>query len=105
MALTLESSSADVSVFSGLLNEHWTIGEKVHGGAMLALCAKAAREAHDGPGVEPIAVSGSFLWAPDPGPLRVVCTTRKRGRRVSVVDVELKQGEKTAVRAVMTLAE
>jgi hypothetical protein len=30
---------------------------------------------------------------------------RKRGRRVSLVDVELNQGERTAVRAVMTLAE
>ena len=29
--------------FDGALNEHWTIGPKVHGGAMLALCAKAAR--------------------------------------------------------------
>ena len=70
-----------------MLNRHWTIGEKVHGGAMLALCAKrhaalssdageddsagderSARRLAD----QPIAVSGSFLWAPDPGPLRVV---------------------------------
>ncbi|MDT5388056.1 MAG: hypothetical protein QOE04_1697 [Mycobacterium sp.] len=128
MALTQVAEDGDVSVFEGTLNEHWTIGEKVHGGAMLALCAKAAREAHGGKqrsdrgieyggaGVQPIAVSGSFLWAPDPGPLRVVCTVRKRGRRVSLVDVELNQGDRTgdersreeqrtAVRAVMTLAE
>jgi acyl-coenzyme A thioesterase PaaI-like protein len=121
------------SVFQGELNEHWTIGPKVHGGAMLALCANAARAAIGGagdesvPGVQPIAVSGSFLWAPDPGPLRVVTTVRKRGRRVSLVDVELSQAvrtgdersreeqrtgdersreeQRTAVRAVMTLAE
>jgi acyl-coenzyme A thioesterase PaaI-like protein len=105
MALTEVSVQGDVSVFDGVLNRHWTIGEKVHGGAMLALCAKAAREALALPGAEPIAVSGSFLWAPDPGPLQLVCTTRKRGRRVSLVDVELNQGERTAVRAVMTLAE
>jgi Thioesterase-like superfamily len=105
MVLTEVSSQGDVSVFDGVLNQHWTIGEKVHGGAMLALCAKAAREALATPGAEPIAVSGSFLWAPDPGPLQLVCTTRKRGRRVSLVDVELNQGERTAVRAVMTLAE
>ncbi|MEU0496652.1 thioesterase family protein [Mycobacterium sp. NPDC006124] len=103
--------------FDGELNEHWTIGPKVHGGAMLALCANAARRAFtggqersdpgsgtEGQGVEPIAVSGSFLWAPDPGPVRVVATIRKRGRRVSVVDVELNQGERTALRAVITLA-
>ena len=51
-------------VYDGELKEHWTIGPKVHGGAMLALCANAARTAHDGT-VQPIAVTGNFLWAPD----------------------------------------
>ncbi|MGE2727439.1 thioesterase family protein [Mycolicibacterium pulveris] len=89
-------------VYDGELNEHWTIGPKVHGGAMLALCANAARTEF-GPGVEPIAISGNFLWAPDPGPLRLVTTVRKRGRRISLVDVELNQGDRTAVRAAVTL--
>ena len=105
MKLTQVSSNGDVTVFDGELNEHWTIGPKVHGGAMLALCANAARIALALEGVEPIAVSGSFLWAPDPGALRVVTTIRKRGRRVSLVDVELNQGDRTAVRATMTMAE
>ena len=42
MALT----RAGDGVYDGELNEHWTIGEKVHGGAMLALCANAARIEH-----------------------------------------------------------
>ena len=105
MALTDAGADGDVHAFTGVLNRHWTIGEKVHGGAMLALCANAARTALGANGVEPIAVSGSFLWAPDPGSLDVVCTVRKRGRRVSLVDVELKQGERTALRAAITLAE
>ncbi len=110
MVLTQTTDDGDVSVFEGALNEHWTIGEKVHGGAMLALSANAARLAHDGAGspatgVEPIAVSGSFLWAPDPGALWVRTTVRKRGRRVSLVDVELGQGDRVAVRAAMTMAE
>jgi acyl-coenzyme A thioesterase PaaI-like protein len=125
MALTpVSSDGADPAassasyVFDGELNEHWTIGSKVHGGAMLALCANAARTAIDPTardGVQPVAVSGSFLWAPDPGPLRLVARTRKRGRRVSLVDVELSQGDgsghersrderRTAVRATITLA-
>ncbi|KAA0101921.1 thioesterase family protein [Mycolicibacterium sp. P1-18] len=108
MKLTQVSSGDDAvsSVFEGELNEHWTIGPKVHGGAMLALCANAARTAVGGQGnVQPIAVSGSFLWAPDPGRVQVVTTVRKRGRRVSLVDVELNQGDRTAVRSVMTMAE
>jgi acyl-coenzyme A thioesterase PaaI-like protein len=91
MVLTEVSSDDFGAVFSGELNEHWTIGSKVHGGAMLALCANAARTFIGGQ-LEPIAVSGSFLWAPDPGPLQMVTTVRKRGRRVSIVDVELRQG-------------
>jgi Thioesterase-like superfamily len=110
MELTQVTADGDVGVFEGALNEHWTIGEKVHGGAMLALCANAARLAVTGGqggqgGVEPIAVSGSFLWAPDPGALRVQTTIRKRGRRVSLVDVELTQGSRTAVRVAITMAE
>jgi acyl-coenzyme A thioesterase PaaI-like protein len=106
------------AVFEAALNRHWTIGPKVHGGAMLALCANAARtalgddagvEARGGAGrlgtVEPVAVSGSFLWAPDPGPMRLATSIRKRGRRISVVDVELYQGGRTAVHAVITLGE
>jgi Thioesterase-like superfamily len=100
MALT----PAGAGEYDGELNEHWTIGPKVHGGAMLALCANAARIEHGGT-AEPIAVSGNFLWAPDPGPMRVVTTVRKRGRRVSLVDVELNQGERTAVRAAITLGD
>lgn len=90
MALTPVSDG----VYDGELNEHWTIGPKVHGGAMLALCANAARMEHGGK-VQPIALSGNFLWAPDPGPLRIVTTVRKRGRRVSLIDVELTQGVRT----------
>jgi acyl-coenzyme A thioesterase PaaI-like protein len=110
MALMVVSSDDDGGVFAGELNEHWTIGPKVHGGAMLALCANAARTFIGAGGqdrgseqLEPIAVSGSFLWAPDPGPLQVVATVRKRGRRVSLVDVELNQGARTAVRTVITM--
>ncbi|RDH77146.1 thioesterase family protein [Mycolicibacterium moriokaense] len=96
--------------YDGELNEHWTIGPKgsgpkVHGGAMLALCANAARLEHGDADVWPIAIAGNFLWAPDPGPMRVSTAVRKRGRRVSLIDVELGQGDRTAVRASVTMGE
>ncbi|AEV71737.1 hypothetical protein MycrhN_1113 [Mycolicibacterium rhodesiae NBB3] len=111
----MKLTPAGDGVYDGVLNEHWTIGEKVHGGAMLALCANAARTEH-GEDVQPIAISGNFLWAPDPGPMRLTTTVRKRGRRVSLIDVELHQGDRTgdersreeqkvAVRASVTLGE
>jgi Thioesterase-like superfamily len=103
--------------YAGELNNIWTIGPKLHGGAMLALCAAAAREAHGG-GVQPISVSANYLSAPTPGEMRLDTFVRKRGRRVSVVDVELvgseeqkagdersREEQKAAVHAVVTLGE
>lgn len=105
MVLRTVALDVDRATFEAELDEHWTIGPKVHGGAMLALCANAARTAHDVSGVEPVAVSANFLWAPEPGPMRLTTWIRKRGRRIGVVDVELTQGERTAVHAVVTLGE
>src|SRR5262249_25093685 len=104
-AMTLRQVDRDV--YEGELNKHWTIGPKVHGGAMLALCANAARTACGGQsgGLEPVAVSASFLWARDPRVMQLVTSIRKRGRWISVVDVELMQGDRTAVHAVVNLGE
>ncbi|OBI96088.1 hypothetical protein A5660_09410 [Mycobacterium alsense] len=96
-------------LYEGELDKRWTIGPKVHGGAMVALCANAARTACRAGGpeaaLEPVAVSASFLSAPDPGAMQLVTSVRKRGRRISVVDVELTQGGRTAVHAVVNLGE
>ena len=100
-------------VYDGVLNEHWTIGPRAaaegarrrDAGAVCECGAGRAMRRHAGSEVWPIATSGNFLWAPDPGPMRVVTTVRKRGRRVSLVDVELTQGDRTAVRAAITLGD
>jgi acyl-coenzyme A thioesterase PaaI-like protein len=102
--------------FEADLNENWTIGPKVHGGVMVALCAKAARVAYNrgpddsaspvaSPVAQPVAVSANFLSAPDPGAVRLVTAVRKRGRRIGLVDVELIQGDRSCVHAVVTLGE
>jgi hypothetical protein len=110
-----QGEAADLqSIFTGDLSPHWTIGPKIHGGVMLSLCAKAAAAALGEGGPQPIAISANFLWAPDPGPVQLTTTVRKRGRQVSLVDVELSQvvrvgdersreEQKTAVRAAITL--
>ncbi|MFZ0833749.1 MAG: acyl-CoA thioesterase domain-containing protein, partial [Mycobacterium sp.] len=74
--------------YAGELNKIWTVGPKLHGGAMLALCAAAAREAIGGT-AQPISVSANYLSAPNPGEMRLETFVRKQGRRISVVDVEL----------------
>ncbi|MFN0141920.1 MAG: thioesterase family protein [Mycobacterium sp.] len=110
-AMNLRPVDGRPGEFDGNLNEHWTIGPKVHGGVMVALCAKAARAAYSEQGAEqdviaqPVAVSANFLSAPDPGPVRLVTTVRKRGRRIGLVDVELIAGERACVHAVVTLGD
>jgi Acyl-CoA thioesterase C-terminal domain/Acyl-CoA thioesterase N-terminal domain len=90
--------------YAGELNKIWTIGPKLHGGAMLSLCAAAAREAL-GSDKQPISVSANYLSAGSPGDLRLETFVRKQGRRISVVDVELIGGARVAVHAVVTLGE
>ncbi|MDF2825771.1 MAG: diacylglycerol kinase catalytic subunit [Mycobacterium sp.] len=103
-AMALQSRAADQEscTFQGHLNEHWTIGPKIHGGVMLALCAKAASAALDG-AAEPLVISANYLRAPDPGPIELVVDIRKRGRQVNLADVELVQDGRVAVRAAVTL--
>ncbi|MCG5432314.1 thioesterase family protein [Mycobacterium sp. MYCO198283] len=95
MALREIEASEGGPVYEAQLSAHWTIGPKVHGGMMLALCAAAARAALGGE-AQPVAVSANFLWAPSPGPMRLETLVRKRGRRINLVDVELRQGDRVA---------
>lgn len=106
-AMTVEPQGA--GLYKAELSAEWTIGPKVHGGTLQALCAAAAQAEFTMQGaaevpVEPVAVSADFLGAPDPGVLSLQVRTIKRGRRISLLEVELSQGEKVAVRAAVTLA-
>ncbi len=122
--MTTEAISEEIPLFSDVmalrpvpgmagryeanLNAHWTIGPKPHGGVMIALCANAARAAY-AEGAHPIAVSANYLSAPDPGPVELIASVRKRGRRIGLVDVELVQrrdsGIRQCVHAVVTMGE
>lgn len=99
--------SVGVDAFEATIDATWTIGPKVHGGAMMSVCAAAAtaRVATDpDPAVlSPLAVSANYLAAPDPGEVAVTAVVRKRGRRVVVVDTTLSQNGVDAVHAVVTL--
>jgi acyl-coenzyme A thioesterase PaaI-like protein len=95
--------------FSAHIDPTWTVGTKVHGGSMLAVCAAAARAAHLAAGglpeQQPVVIAAEFLSAPDPGDVRLHTAVRKPGRTTSVVDVVLVQGEREYVRCSVTLAQ
>ncbi|MEZ0049610.1 acyl-CoA thioesterase [Mycobacterium sp. MAA66] len=95
-------TALDDGVFSADIDGMWTIGPKVHGGCMMAVCAAAAQQSLGGE-IAPIALSANYLNAPDPGAVQLTTTVRKRGRQVSLVDVELSQDGKLAVTCSVTL--
>lgn len=86
----------------------WTVGTKVHGGALLAVIAAAGQAAYldDGgdPEVTPVVISAEYLGAPDAGHLELRTDVRKRGRTTSFVNVEAVQGDRVYVQAAVTLA-
>lgn len=113
--VTLEPDAADPDRFVAVIDPMWTIGPKVHGGALLAVLAAAARDrlradggagAESGAGVDtrqPLAVTASYLSAPDPGPLELTTDVVKRGRRVVHVVVSALQQGREYVRALVVL--
>ncbi|MEV0948028.1 thioesterase family protein [Rhodococcus sp. NPDC049939] len=103
-------TAVDAETYAASIDPIWTVGNKVHGGSMMSLCAAAARRRFlddtghaDLSGLQPLAVGANYLAAPDPGEITLSTAVRKQGKQVSLVDVELKQGERVAVRASVTL--
>lgn len=101
-------TDVDTDRYGGTIDPIWTIGKKVHGGAMLAVCAAAARRklrSGTGPSaqLQPVSVSVDYLGAPDPGAVELSVEVRKLGRQICLVDVNLMQGDRVAVRAAVTL--
>ena len=85
------------------------IGGNVHGGCLQVLTAQAAMRAlRDLPGADAaatvvLAVSSDYFAAAKAGEMTVRARIRKRGRTVSLVQVDIRQGERTAVRSTVTL--
>jgi acyl-coenzyme A thioesterase PaaI-like protein len=93
--------------YGAVVDPMWTIGPKVHGGSMMAVIASAGRQAAlaagADPAMQPMAVAAEYLSAPDPGEMNLETELRKKGKQVCFVDVTLAQGNRTAVRAAVTL--
>lgn len=105
-AVTFASASAvhpdgAAGTFAARLSPRWAVGDKPHGGYLMAVMARAGLAAL-GEGLEPLAVSAQFLRAPEPGPVRLETEVRKRGRTASVVAVRLLQGDQDCVSAMVT---
>jgi acyl-CoA thioesterase len=90
----------DLRRYDAMLDAGWAIGGKPNGGYLLAVLARAACDAVES--ATPLAVSGHFLRAPDPGPAEVAVDIVRRGRRVSTARATLWQSGKPCLDALVS---
>ncbi|MEV6428556.1 thioesterase family protein [Nocardia sp. NPDC051463] len=107
-ALTeLLADTPDTGRYLGVIDKIWTIGNKVHGGTMVAASAAAATNwlrASDPAltAMAPIAASSDFLGAPEPGVVEYEVRIRKVGRQICLADTTLIQDGRSLVRTAFT---
>jgi hypothetical protein len=108
----ITAPSGDRIEYSAQIDPVFTIGPKVHGGTLQMLSANAALAGfiatapHDKPAgadLAPMAISTNYLGAPDPAEITLHVWVRKRGRRVSLVDVEIHQNGRNLVHSTVTV--
>lgn len=105
----LDATTPDAGRFAGSIEPTWTIGDKLHGGTMVAGSAAAATEwlrrtAPEQAAMFPISASTDFLGAPVPGAVEYEVRTRKLGRQIALVDASLIQDGRTLVHTAFTFS-
>ncbi|MBA4023171.1 MAG: thioesterase family protein [Gordonia sp.] len=105
-------SGPDHIDYTAVIDPVFTIGPKVHGGTTQMLSAKAAlagfvatapEGAPPAAGLAPVAISTNYLGAPDPAEITLKVWVRKRGRTVSLVDVEVHQNGRNLIHSTVTI--
>jgi acyl-coenzyme A thioesterase PaaI-like protein len=98
--------------FTADLSPDWTVGNRPHGGFLLAMLSRTALQTAasaggaDGAGVDsldPLAVSAQFLRSPEIGPVLLRTDVRKLGRTAAVIAVNLEQRGRSCVEAMITV--
>jgi hypothetical protein len=88
--------------YSAELAPQWAVGDRPHGGYLLAVLARAALQATGDDAPDPLAVSAQFYRPPRFGPATVAVSVRKKGRTVTFVNAVLEQDGQPCVDATVT---
>jgi acyl-CoA thioesterase len=83
-------------VWSADLQPRWNVGDNPNGGYLLAIAARAMREATGRP--DPVTLTAHYLSPPADGPLTIETQIVKPGRTFVTVMAELVQGGRERVR-------
>lgn len=93
------------STYTATLRPEWAVGNRPHGGFLIALLTRTglARLTEDGErSAEPLSVSAQFLRAPEFGPVLLSTEVRKVGRQLTVLSVRLEQRGRSCVEGMIT---
>jgi acyl-CoA thioesterase len=85
------------------LDPRWGVGDRAHGGFLVAAMAKAAAAGMEHR--DPLVVSAHFLASPSVGPVAIEVEILRRGRSASQVRCRLWQGDLHCVEAIVTLGK
>jgi acyl-coenzyme A thioesterase PaaI-like protein len=96
--------------FTADLSPDWTVGNRPHGGFLLALLSRTAlqvaangADSSEVDSLDPLAVSAQFLRSPEIGPVLLRTEVRKLGRTAGVIAVNLEQRGRSCVESVITV--
>jgi acyl-coenzyme A thioesterase PaaI-like protein len=83
------------------LDPRWAVGDKLHGGYLLAILGRAVAARSSGH-AHPVAVTASFLRPPVAGPATVSVTVLREGRSTALYRAALVQDGQVCVEALVT---
>jgi acyl-coenzyme A thioesterase PaaI-like protein len=86
--------------FQAELDPQWAVGDKLHGGYLMAVIARAATEAASHP--HTVAINTSFLRPPAPGAATVEVTPLREGRTTGYYRATLSQDDQVCAEALVT---
>ena len=102
VAVTLDSADEGGATHTVDLDDTWVIGERPHGGYLIAVLGSAARDTLRVTGAahqHPLSTSTIFLRSPVCGPAQVTSQVRRSGRSASHVHTTLSQDGQPCVEA------
>lgn len=88
--------------FATDLSSRWAVGDRPHGGYLLAVLARAALSVTGDDAPDPLSVAAQFYRPPRFGPATVDVVVRKKGRTVTFVSTVLEQDGQPCVDATVT---
>ncbi|MFI6173711.1 thioesterase family protein [Nocardia sp. NPDC051052] len=89
------------NAFAADLDPQWAIGDKLHGGYLMAVLARAATACSEHSDLT--AISASFLAPPAPGAARIAVEVLRAGRNSTQLRARLEQNGRPCIEALITL--